>query len=77
MTKPLLAILLLLPLSVRAADAQDQFLNLLDTITLVRSGVSLESGTPESHTVPDVGWTPPAIKMKVRAINPIKTLRIS
>ena len=59
MTKPLLAILLLLPLSVNAADAQSQFLNLLDTITLVRSGVSVKSGTSESNTVPDVGWKPP------------------
>ena len=60
MTTALLAILLLLPLSASAADAQNQFLNLLNTMTLLRSGVSLKSGTSESNTVPDVGWTPPA-----------------
>ncbi len=60
MTKPLLAILLLLPLSVSAADAQNQFLNLLNTTTLIRSGVSLKSETSGSNTVPDIVWTPPA-----------------
>ena len=60
MIKPLFATLLSLPLSVSAADAQNQFLNLLNTITLLRSGVSLKSGTSESNIVPDVGWTPPA-----------------
>ena len=60
MTKLLFVILLSLPMSVRAADTQNQFLNLLNTITLLRSGVSLKSGTSESNTVPDVGWTPPA-----------------
>ena len=60
MTKPLFAILLLLPLSASATDAQNQFLNLLNTMTLLRSSVSVKSGILESNTVPEVGWTPPA-----------------
>ncbi|MDG2459810.1 MAG: hypothetical protein P8M73_02915 [Luminiphilus sp.] len=41
-------------------SAPNPFLSLLNSIALLRSGVSPKGGTSQSNTVPDVIWTPPA-----------------